>query len=75
MRTLDSVSWVRTLGILRGAAEGNDTKYMHVLGGYELHVAPLLATGLVRRLADDEQPELDTFVAPTPVGRAFTRNN
>lgn len=71
MRTLDSVSWVHTLGILRGAAEGDDTKYSHVLGGYERHVAPLLAAGLVRRLADDEQPELDSFVVLTPAGRAF----
>lgn len=71
MRTLDSVSWVHTLGILRGAAEGDDTKYSHVLVGYERHVAPLLAAGLVRRLADDEQPEVDSFVIPTPAGRAF----
>ncbi len=71
MRALGSVSWVHTLGILRGAAEGNDTKYSHVLNDYERHAAPLLATGLVRRLDDDEQPDLDSFVNLTPAGRAF----
>lgn len=71
MRKLDSVSWVHTLAVLRGAIEGNDSKYMHVLGGYNGHVAPLIAAELVVQLADDELPELDSFVRPTEAGQAF----
>ncbi|MEW1760326.1 hypothetical protein AB0393_27930 [Streptomyces cyaneofuscatus] len=70
MRNFATVSWTHALGILRGAAEGNDTRYTHTLG-FEGHVAPLIAARLVVRLADDELPELDCFVRPTPDGQAF----
>ncbi|MCX4682347.1 hypothetical protein OG413_45010 [Streptomyces sp. NBC_01433] len=68
---LSHVSWTHTLGILRGAAEGNDAKYNHTLGGYDRHVRPLVDAGLVAWLADGEEPENDSFVRTTEAGQAF----
>jgi hypothetical protein len=68
---LRHVSWTHTLGILRGAAEGNDSRYNHTLGGYRGHVRPLVHAGLVAWLAEDEEPDNDSFVRATEAGHAF----
>ncbi|MET7604941.1 hypothetical protein ABZS96_20920 [Streptomyces avermitilis] len=68
---LGHVSWTHTLGLLRGAAKGNGSKYSHTLGGYRLHVRPLVNAGLVAWLADDEEPENESFVRATDAGQAF----
>ncbi|WP_330351927.1 hypothetical protein [Streptomyces sp. NBC_00582] len=70
---LSHVSWTHTLGLLRGAAEGNDSKYNHTLGGYRLHVRPLVGAGLVAWLADGEESENDSFVRATEAGQDFYR--
>ncbi|MDX3695056.1 hypothetical protein PV726_32910 [Streptomyces europaeiscabiei] len=68
--TSSTVSWVHALGILRGAVEGDDVKYMGSVMGFDLHVRPLLAVGLVAWL-DDEEPDSPSLVRATDAGRAF----
>ncbi|MEU5900435.1 hypothetical protein [Streptomyces venezuelae] len=66
-----SVSWTHTLAILRGAAEGDDGKYLGSLMGIRLHARPLLAARLIAEIAEDEEEDNDCLHRVTDAGRAF----
>lgn len=68
---LRSVSWTHTLAVLRGAAEGDDSRYMGSIMGMRSHARPLLAARLVAEITEDEDEGNDGLHRVTDEGRAF----
>lgn len=66
-----SVSWTHTLAVLRGAAEGDDSKYLGSITAMRLHARPLLTARLIAELTEDEDEDNDGFHQVTDKGRAF----
>lgn len=68
---LNRVNWTHALAILRGAAEGDDGKYLASTRNFLTHAQPLTSARLVSALGEDEDEDNAGYHGLTDDGRVF----